>query len=229
MAEDKTKRIRELIGTLRAAGRAYYQESREIMSNFEYDRMYDELSALEKESELVLAGSPTQKVGYEVLSELPKQTHPSPMLSLDKTKQVDELSSWLGGKEGILSWKMDGLTVVLTYENGELLNAGYPQVVSGRMVFDDNNAEYFSQIMRDLAEDGADIIGGCCGTTPEYIRQMVLKTADVVHKKNASIEEEISEKKTANDVSFYKGKEGRKLIAVELAPPLGIDDEKIMP
>ena len=109
-----------------------------------------------------------------------------------------------------------------------LPNAGYPQVVSGRMVFDDNNAEYFSQIMRDLAEDGADIIGGCCGTTPEYIRQMVLKTADVVHKKNASIEEEISEKKTANDVSFYKGKEGRKLIAVELAPPLGIDDEKIM-
>ena len=109
-----------------------------------------------------------------------------------------------------------------------LPNAGYPQVVSGRMVFDDNNAEYFSQIMRDLAEDRADIIGGCCGTTPEYIRQMVLKTADVVHKKNASIEEEISEKKTANDVSFYKGKEGRKLIAVELAPPLGIDDEKIM-
>ena len=109
-----------------------------------------------------------------------------------------------------------------------LPNAGYPQVVSGRMVFDDNNAAYFSQIMHDLAEDGADIIGGCCGTTPEYIRQMVLKTADVVHKKNASIEEEITEKKTANDVSFYKGKEGRKLIAVELAPPLGIDDEKIM-
>ena len=109
-----------------------------------------------------------------------------------------------------------------------LPNAGYPQVVSGRMVFDDNNAAYFSQIMHDLAEDGADIIGGCCGTTPEYIRQMVLKTADVVHMKNASIEEEISEKKTANDVSFYKGKEGRKLIAVELAPPLGIDDEKIM-
>ena len=109
-----------------------------------------------------------------------------------------------------------------------LPNAGYPQVVSGRMVFDDNNAEYFSQIMHDLAEDGADIIGGCCGTTPEYIRQMVLKTADVVHKKNASIKEEITEKKTANDVSFYKGKEGRKLIAVELAPPLGIDDEKIM-
>lgn len=78
-----------------------------------------------------------------------------------------------------------------------LPNAGYPQVVSGRMVFDDNNAAYFSQIMHDLAEDGADIIGGCCGTTPEYIRQMVLKTADVVHKKNASIEEEITEKKTA--------------------------------
>ena len=121
MAE--TGRMKELIDILNKAASVYYQGKDEIMSNFEYDRMYDELSALEKESGLVLAGSPTQKVGYEVLSELPKQTHPSPMLSLDKTKQVDELSSWLGGKEGLLSWKMDGLTVVLTYENGELLNA----------------------------------------------------------------------------------------------------------
>ena len=109
-----------------------------------------------------------------------------------------------------------------------LPNAGYPQVVSGRMVFADNNAGYFAQIMHDLAESGADIIGGCCGTTPEYISQMVLKTADVAHVKKFSADEETAEEKTVIDASFYKGKEGRKLIAVELAPPLGVDDEKIM-
>ncbi len=109
-----------------------------------------------------------------------------------------------------------------------LPNAGYPQVVSGRMVFADNNAGYFAQIMHDLAESGADIIGGCCGTTPEYISQMVLKTADVAHVKKFSADEETAEEKTVIDASFYKGKKGRKLIAVELAPPLGVDDEKIM-
>lgn len=109
-----------------------------------------------------------------------------------------------------------------------LPNAGYPQVVSGRMVFADNNAGYFAQIMHDLAESGADIIGGCCGTTPEYISQMVLKTADVAHVKKFFADEETAEEKTVIDASFYKGKEGKKLIAVELAPPLGVDDEKIM-
>ena len=129
------------------------------MSNFEYDRMYDELSALEKESGLVLAGSPTQKVGYEVLSELPKQTHPSPMLSLDKTKQVDELSSWLGGKEGLLSWKMDGLTVVLTYENGELLNA----VTRGNGVVGEvitNNAKVFKNLPVNIPFKGRMVLRG---------------------------------------------------------------------
>ena len=123
MAEDKTKRIRELIGTLRAAGRAYYQESREIMSNFEYDKLYDELVSLEKETGIVFANSPTQNVGYEVVSALPKERHEKPMLSLNKTKSVEELADWLGGQTGLLSWKMDGLTVVLTYEDGVLAKA----------------------------------------------------------------------------------------------------------
>ena len=123
MAEDKTKRIQELIGTLRAAGRAYYQESREIMSNFEYDKLYDELVSLEKETGIVFANSPTQNVGYEVVSALPKERHEKPMLSLNKTKSVEELADWLGGQTGLLSWKMDGLTIVLTYQNGTLVKA----------------------------------------------------------------------------------------------------------
>ena len=123
MAEDKTKRIRELIGTLRAAGRAYYQESREIMSNFDYDKLYDELVSLEKETGIVFANSPTQNVGYEVVSALPKERHEKPMLSLNKTKSVEELADWLGDQTGLLSWKMDGLTIVLTYQNGTLVKA----------------------------------------------------------------------------------------------------------
>ena len=157
MAE--TGRMKELIDILNKAASVYYQGKDEIMSNFEFDRMYDELSALEKESGLVLAGSPTQKVGYEVLSELPKQTHPSPMLSLDKTKQVDELSSWLGSKEGLLSWKMDGLTVVLTYENGELLNA----VTRGNGVVGEvitNNAKVFKNLPVNIPFKGRMVLRG---------------------------------------------------------------------
>ena len=119
----KIDRIKELIEILNRASRAYYAEDVEIMSNFEYDKLYDELVALENETGTVFANSPTQNVGYEVVSELPKEKHPSPMLSLDKTKEVDALVSWLGDKEGLLSWKMDGLTVVLTYENGALTKA----------------------------------------------------------------------------------------------------------
>ena len=121
--EDKILRMKELHRQLLAASRAYYQESREIMSNFEYDRLYDELLELEKETGTVLAGSPTQKVGYEVLSELPKEAHEAPMLSLDKTKEVPVLQEWLGSQKGLLSWKLDGLTIVLTYEGGELVKA----------------------------------------------------------------------------------------------------------
>lgn len=105
----RLSRMKELIGILSEAAKTYYQESREIMSNFQYDRMYDELLELEKETGVVMAGSPTQKVGYEVLSELPKEEHEAPMLSLDKTKDVGALQEWLGSQKGILSWKLDGL------------------------------------------------------------------------------------------------------------------------
>ena len=123
MNDNKMNRMKELVGILSEASRAYYMEDREIMSNFEYDKLYDELVALERETGTILTGSPTQKVGYEVVSSLPKEPHPSPMLSLDKTKDVDALAAWLGDHAGILSWKMDGLTVVLTYEDGVLSKA----------------------------------------------------------------------------------------------------------
>lgn len=118
-----TERQKELTDILSEASRAYYAEDREIMSNFEYDKLYDELLELEKESGIVLAGSPTVNVGYEPVTALPKERHPSPMLSLNKTKSREELKEWLGDKEGLLSWKEDGLTVVLTYEGGELKKA----------------------------------------------------------------------------------------------------------
>ncbi len=115
--------MKELIDLLNEAAKAYYQESREIMSNYEYDRLYDELSELEKETGITLSTSPTIRVGYEVLSELPKEKHPKKMLSLDKTKDVSQLAAWLGSQEGVLSWKLDGLTIVLTYEEGRLTKA----------------------------------------------------------------------------------------------------------
>lgn len=120
---NKIDRIKELVGILNEASKAYYAEDVEIMSNFEYDKLYDELVSLETETGMILANSPTQNVGYEVVSELPKERHPARMLSLDKTKEVDALVSWLGDKKGLLSWKMDGLTVVLTYEDGKLVKA----------------------------------------------------------------------------------------------------------
>ena len=120
---EKRKRIEELIELLNKAGKAYYEEGREILSNLEYDKAYDELLSLEKETGIVLAGSPSQNVGYAVATALPKEAHESPMLSLDKTKSVEELENFLGEQKGILSWKLDGLTVVMTYEGGELVKA----------------------------------------------------------------------------------------------------------
>ena len=121
--QTEQERMQALVRRLNEAARAYYQQGNEIMPNIEYDRLYDELAALEQKTGIVLAGSPTQKVGYEVLSELPKERHASPMLSLDKTKSPEELAAWLGDHEGVMSWKMDGLTIVLTYENGLLTKA----------------------------------------------------------------------------------------------------------
>ncbi|MBQ8086743.1 MAG: NAD-dependent DNA ligase LigA [Lachnospiraceae bacterium] len=156
---EKERRLKELVTLLNKASKAYYQQDTEIMSNLEYDRLYDELVALEKETGIVLANSPTVNVGYEVLSELPKLQHPSPMLSLDKTKEVSVLADWLGSHEGVLSWKLDGLTVVLTYENGELLNAvtrGNGEV--GEVIT--NNAKTFENLPRQIPFKGNLVIRG---------------------------------------------------------------------
>ena len=115
--------MQELVELLNRARRAYEQEDTEIMSNYEYDRLYDELEGLERELGTTLASSPTVNVGYEVLSELPKERHEKPMLSLDKTKDVEQLKSFLGEQKAVISWKMDGLTIVLTYQNGRLQKA----------------------------------------------------------------------------------------------------------
>lgn len=155
----KQDRIKELVELLNRAGRAYYQESREIMSNYEYDALYDELVALEQETGMILANSPTVNVGYEVLSELPKETHEKPMLSLDKTKEIDGLRSFLGDKDGMLSWKLDGLTVVLTYDNGSLVKAvtrGNGEV--GEVVT--NNARTFKNIPLSVPYKGQIILRG---------------------------------------------------------------------
>lgn len=121
--QSKMDRIKELVELLNKAGKSYYSEGRELMSNYEYDALYDELGMLEKETGYILSNSPTVNVGYEVLSELPKERHESPMLSLDKTKSPEALAEWLGSQKGLLSWKLDGLTIVLTYDNGQLQKA----------------------------------------------------------------------------------------------------------
>lgn len=142
---DKKARIKELIEILNQANKAYYQDAKEIMSNFDYDRLYDELQQLEQETGVVMANSPTIHVGYEIVSQLPKEQHESPMLSLDKTKEVNTLAEFAGDRNCLLSWKLDGLTVVLTYENGSLAKAvtrGNGQV--GEVIT--NNAGTFQNI-----------------------------------------------------------------------------------
>ena len=157
--DDRIWRMKALLAELLPAARAYYQESREIMSNLEYDRLYDELLELEKETGVILAGSPTQRVGYEVLSELPKEAHESSMLSLDKTKEVASLQDWLGDQPGVLSWKLDGLTIVLTYEGGELVKAvtrGNGEI--GEVIT--NNARVFANVPLRIAYEGQLILRG---------------------------------------------------------------------
>ena len=152
-------RMEELVAILNDAAREYYQFDKEIMSNKEYDALYDELLALEAETGIVLAGSPTVKVGYEIVSSLPKERHPSPMLSLDKTKDVQELKRWLGDKVGLLSWKLDGLTVVLTYEDGVLTKAvTRGDGVTGEVIT--ANAKAFENIPVKIPETGETVIRG---------------------------------------------------------------------
>ena len=156
---DKTARMKELIEVLTRASKAYYADDAEIMSNVEYDALYDELLALEEETGTVLAGSPTVSVGYEAVDGLPKETHESPMLSLDKTKDREALRDWLNGHEALLSWKLDGLTIVLTYENGVLTKAvtrGNGEV--GEVVT--NNAKTFINLPHKIAYTGKLVIRG---------------------------------------------------------------------
>ena len=157
--DEKISRMKELSAVLTAAARTYYQESREIMSNYEYDKLYDELAALEADTGVILSKSPTQRVGYEVLSELPKERHESPMLSLDKTKSAEDLQAWLGDQTGLLSWKLDGLTVVLTYNGGTLQKAvtrGNGEI--GEVIT--SNARVFSNIPVTIAFQGELVLRG---------------------------------------------------------------------
>lgn len=157
--KDKFDRMKELIQILSEASKAYYQENKEIMSNFEYDKLYDELLELEKETDTVLADSPSVHVGYELLTSLEKEAHTSPMLSLDKTKEVGELAEWLGDQKGLLSWKLDGLTIVLTYQDGVLSKAvtrGNGEV--GEVVT--NNARVFVNLPKKIAYKGSLVIRG---------------------------------------------------------------------
>ncbi|MBO4835346.1 MAG: NAD-dependent DNA ligase LigA [Lachnospiraceae bacterium] len=156
---EKQERIRELIGILNEAAEAYYKEDREIMPNYEYDRLYDELVSLEQETGLVFANSPTQNVGYESAEELVKEAHATPMLSLDKTKDPEALASFLGDQKGILSWKLDGLTIVLTYENGTLLKAvtrGNGEI--GEVVT--ANAKQFENVPLNISYPGTLVLRG---------------------------------------------------------------------
>ncbi len=153
------QRMKELTERLNQAAKAYYQEDREIMTNLEYDNLYDELVRLEEETGTVLANSPTLKVGYEAVDFLPKETHESPMLSLDKTKDVEELREFIGEHKTLLSWKLDGLTIVLTYENGELLKA----VTRGNGTVGEvvtNNARVFKNIPLKIPYKGRLVLRG---------------------------------------------------------------------
>ncbi len=159
MEQTKLQRMKELVVILKEAARAYYAEDREIMSNFEYDALYDELLALEEATGVVLTDSPTVNVGYEAVEELPKERHESPMLSLGKTKSREELRDWLQGHEGLLSWKLDGLTVVLTYREGKLAKAvtrGNGEI--GEVVT--NNARTFKNIPVSIPYTGELVLRG---------------------------------------------------------------------
>lgn len=159
MQYDKVERIKYLVETLNRAAKAYYAEDREIMSNYEYDALYDELVSLEQETGVVLSDSPTVHVGYEAVDELPKERHETPMLSLDKTKSREDLRDWLQGNPAILSWKLDGLTIVLTYHDGKLAKAvtrGNGEI--GEVIT--NNAKTFKNLPLSIPFQGQLVLRG---------------------------------------------------------------------
>ena len=176
--KDRKQEIREKIDILNRAAKAYYQDGIEIMPNIEYDRLYDELRELERETGIVFANSPTRNVGYEVLSELPRERHPYRMLSLDKTKSRQELVEWLGDQQGLLSWKLDGLTIVLTYENGELVkaltrgNGEIGEVITG-------NARVFANVPVNVPYRGRLVLRGEAIITYSEFRRINSQIGDV--------------------------------------------------
>jgi len=189
-------RIRELTEILSRASEAYYNENIEIMPNLEYDKLYDELSDLEKETGIVMAGSPTVHVGYAAADELPKERHETPMLSLDKTKDREALAAWLNGHDGLLSWKLDGLTVVLTYEDGTLVKAvtrGNGEI--GEVITD--NAKVFKNLPVRIPFRGTAVLRG----------EAVIRYKDF-EKINAELEAEAA---ATGDLSFVRYKNPRNL------------------
>lgn len=183
MESPKLIRIKELTELLNEASKAYYAEDREIISNFEYDKLYDELEKLEKETGIVLANSPTVSVGYEAVEELPKERHESAMLSLGKTKSREELQDWLLDKEGLLSWKLDGLTIVLTYNDGKLMKAvtrGNGEI--GEVIT--NNAKTFKNLPLSIQHKGELILRGEAVITYEDFEKInaEIEDADAKYK-----------------------------------------------
>ena len=190
------ERISELTELLSRASEAYYNENTEIMPNLEYDRLYDELSDLEKKTGIVMAGSPTVHVGYAAADELPKERHETPMLSLDKTKDREALAAWLNGHDGLLSWKLDGLTVVLTYEGGTLVKAvtrGNGEI--GEVITE--NAKAFKNLPVRIPFQGTAVLRG----------EAVIRYKDF-EKINAELEAEAA---VTGDLSFVRYKNPRNL------------------
>ena len=178
MSRQKADRMKELVELLNRAGKAYYQDAEEMMSNYTYDKLYDELKGLEEELGITLAGSPTVNVGYEVLSELPKERHEHPMLSLDKTKDVEELKQFIGSQKALMSWKLDGLTIVLTYRDWQLFKAvtrGNGEVVEVIT----NNASVFKNVPLKIAYKGELILRGEAVISYKDFEQINEQIADV--------------------------------------------------
>lgn len=206
---DQKARMKELIELLNQANEAYYARDEEIMSNYEYDRLYDELIQLEEQTGTVLSDSPTTKVGYEAVDDLPKEAHEKPMLSLGKTKDREELRTWLNGREGLLSWKLDGLTIVLTYRNGELVkgvtrgNGEIGEVVT-------NNVRVFKNVPLKIPYQGELIIRGEAVITYSDFEKInrQLKDTDVQYKNprnlcSGSVRQLNNEVTAQRNVRFY--------------------------
>lgn len=222
--QSKTERMKELIDVLNKAAYAYYAKDMEIMSNYEYDSLYDELVLLEEETGVVLSNSPTIHVGFEAVDELPKERHEKPMLSLAKTKSREELRDWLNGKEALLSWKLDGLTIVLTYENGSLQKAvtrGNGEI--GEVIT--NNARVFKNIPHKIAFEGRLILRGEAVITYSDFEKVNAQIADAEAKyKNPRNLCSGSVRQLNNEIT---SKRNVRLFAFNLVDAIGANGEPV--